>query len=77
MCHLFCDVGALVDEFDHRQESFEQEFQALLRFVADGYIRIDGDRIFVSERGRPYLRLIAAAFDRYLPNSRARHSIAV
>ena len=40
-------------------------------------LTIDGNRITVDERGRPYLRLIAATFDHYLANSRARHSVAV
>jgi oxygen-independent coproporphyrinogen-3 oxidase len=77
MCHLACDIGVLLDEYNHSQESFEQEFEALLPFVADGFVRIDGNRITVDERGRPYLRLIAATFDDYLANSRARHSVAV
>jgi oxygen-independent coproporphyrinogen-3 oxidase len=77
MCHLFCDVGALVDEYNHSQDSFEQEFEDLLPFVTDGFVRIDGNRITVNECGRPYLRLIAATFDGYLGNSRARHSVAV
>jgi oxygen-independent coproporphyrinogen-3 oxidase len=77
MCHLACDIGVLLDEYNHSQESFEQEFEALLPFVADGFVRIDGNRITVDGRGRPYLRLIAATFDQYLANSRARHSVAV
>jgi oxygen-independent coproporphyrinogen III oxidase len=77
MCHLACDIGVLLDEYNHSQESFEQEFEALLPFVADGFVRIDGNRVTVDERGRPYLRLIAATFDDYLANSRARHSVAV
>ena len=77
MCHLTCDIGVLVDEYNHSQESFEQEFEDLLPFVTDGFVRIDGNRITVNECGRPYLRLIAATFDGYLGNSRARHSVAV
>ena len=77
MCHLACDIGVLLDEYNHSQESFEQEFEDLLPFVADGFVRIDGNRVVVDERGRPYLRLIAATFDSYLANSRARHSVAV
>jgi oxygen-independent coproporphyrinogen III oxidase len=77
MCHLYCDIGALLDEYGAVNESFEQEFEALQPFVADGYVRIDGDRIFIYERGRPSLRLIAATFDEYLMESRTRHSMAV
>jgi oxygen-independent coproporphyrinogen-3 oxidase len=77
MCHLSCDVGAVLAEYNHGRESFEREFQALLPFVTDGYVRIEGNRILVYECGRPYLRLIAATFDGYLSNSHARHSVAV
>jgi oxygen-independent coproporphyrinogen-3 oxidase len=77
MCHLDCDIGELLDEHNGVQESFEHEFEALLPFSADGFVRIDGNRIIVEESGRPYLRLIASTFDAYLPNSHVRHSIAV
>ncbi|HUL89838.1 MAG TPA: hypothetical protein VLU23_16875 [Pseudolabrys sp.] len=58
-------------------ESFVQEFEALLPFVEDGFVRIDGKCITVDESGRPYLRLIAATFDNYLANSHAQHLVAV
>lgn len=77
MCHLDCDIGALVNEYNGLQEPFEHELEALLPFAADGLVRIDGNRIIVEERGRPYLRLIASTFDVYLPTSQVRHSIGV
>ena len=40
-------------------------------------ITIDGARVTVTERGRPYVRIAAAAFDAYLPATQKRHSIAV
>jgi oxygen-independent coproporphyrinogen III oxidase len=46
-------------------------------FAAAGLITIEGSRITVTEEGRPFVRLVAAAFDAYLPQSRSRHSIAV
>jgi oxygen-independent coproporphyrinogen-3 oxidase len=77
MCHLDCDIGELLDEYNGIQDSFEQELEALLPFAADGFVRIDGNRIIVEEEGRPYLRLIASTFDAYLLNSHVRHSVAV
>lgn len=44
---------------------------------ADGLVDRDGDRIVVTERGRPFVRAVAAAFDSYLPRGVARHSAAV
>ena len=77
MCHLVCDIDGLLNEYNCAQESFEQEIEALLPFGAEGLVQINGNRISVAESGRPYLRLVAAAFDAYLPNSHARHSVAV
>jgi oxygen-independent coproporphyrinogen-3 oxidase len=77
MCHLDCDIGELLDEYNGIPESFEHELDALQPFVADGFVRMNDNRIIVEERGRPYLRLIASTFDAYLPNSHVRHSVAV
>jgi oxygen-independent coproporphyrinogen-3 oxidase len=78
MCHLTCDVdrAAQVD-LDCGPMAFETEFDQLRPFVAAGLVRIDGRRVTVEEAGRPYLRLVAAAFDSYLAQSHARHSVAV
>jgi oxygen-independent coproporphyrinogen-3 oxidase len=40
-------------------------------------LRLSPGRIAVTEAGRPFLRLIASAFDAYLHASAARHSAAV
>ena len=77
MCNLVCNVEQVAEEIDYHGESFVQEFEALLPFVEDGFVRIDGKCITVDESGRPYLRLIAATFDNYLANSHAQHSVAV
>jgi oxygen-independent coproporphyrinogen-3 oxidase len=77
MCHLDCDIGELLDQYNGIQDSFEHELEALRPFAADGFVRIDGSRIVVEESGRPYLRLIASTFDTYLTNSHTRHSVAV
>jgi oxygen-independent coproporphyrinogen-3 oxidase len=78
MCNLACDLDQVAGEFsDQGRNSFEREIEALTPFVAKGLVRIDGGHVAVNEEGRPYLRLIAAAFDAYLPDSRARHSVAV
>ncbi len=77
MCHLVCDLDVMIDRAGLPRNAFEQEIEALAPFVADGLVKISGGCITVKEIGRPYLRLIAAIFDRYLAGNRARHSIAV
>jgi oxygen-independent coproporphyrinogen-3 oxidase len=74
MCNLTCDLNSFVHDADL---TFANEIDALSPLVADGLLRIEGHRIVVEEDGRLYLRLIAAAFDTYLHNSRARHSVGV
>jgi len=43
----------------------------------DGLIRRFGDRIEVTDEGRPLVRAVAAAFDTYLPSSAATHVAAI
>lgn len=76
MCNLACNIDQVADGCG-TCASFEREIEALLPFVANGFVRVDGRHIAVNESGRPYLRLIAAAFDSYVPNSRAHHPVAV
>jgi oxygen-independent coproporphyrinogen-3 oxidase len=78
MCDMTCDLEQFADEGQMSGCSpFASEIGELKSFAADGVLRIEGLRISVTEAGRPYLRLIAAAFDSYLAQSHARHSIAV
>ncbi len=79
---IMCNMGSDLEPFAHHGQAsgrlpFASELAELRPLVADGLVRIEGLRISVSEAGRPYLRLIAAAFDSYLAQSRARHSLAV
>ncbi len=71
MCDLALDLGA-----DGAQR-FAGELDALRALAADGLLRIDGDRIAVTETGRPFVRIAAAVFDAYLAASQKRHSAAV
>lgn len=77
MCHLDCDIAQLATQHDFQADAFDQEIESLRPFEAEGLVRIDGRRIAVEEKGRPYLRLIAAAFDAHLASGHARHSVAV
>jgi oxygen-independent coproporphyrinogen III oxidase len=40
-------------------------------------VTLDGARVTVTECGRPYIRIAAAAFDAYLNSGQKRHSVAV
>ncbi len=51
--------------------------EALAPLIEDGLAHLDGDTLFVSERGLPFQRVVAAVFDAYLTPSPKRHSRAV
>jgi oxygen-independent coproporphyrinogen-3 oxidase len=76
MCDLAADVGAIAAE-SGSNERFTAEFQALQSFASEGLVSVQGTRISLSEKGRPFVRLIASVFDSYLQQSRERHSVAV
>jgi oxygen-independent coproporphyrinogen III oxidase len=58
-------------------EPFAAEVVRLAAMAADGVIELTGPRVRISERGRPWMRTVAAVFDRYLETGKARHSRAV
>jgi oxygen-independent coproporphyrinogen-3 oxidase len=77
MCDLAVDLEALPAGTPRGAATFEHERADLDALSAAGLITIEGSRITVTEEGRPFVRLVAAAFDAYLPQGRSRHSIAV
>lgn len=78
MCNMACDLGRIADDGGAKGVPlFASEIDQLRPFVADGLVQVEGLRVSVAEEGRPYLRLIASAFDSYLAQSQARHSVAV
>ncbi|WP_136656507.1 oxygen-independent coproporphyrinogen III oxidase [Nitratireductor sp. XY-223] len=78
---LMCDFGFSGDELRSR---FGQPAETVLE-EADALVKSDGHDLFVkdagayrvTETGRPYVRTIAAEFDRYLRKGTARHSVSV
>jgi len=70
MCDLEADIGAF---------SQGMTGERLAEMEADGIVQCAGDKISVTEPGRPFLRSVCAVFDRYLPpvHGERRHAIAV
>lgn len=68
---LMCDLEIGLDP------TFADEVASLAPLADDGLLTIDGRHLAITERGRPYVRIVAAAFDAYLAASRSRHSAAV
>jgi oxygen-independent coproporphyrinogen-3 oxidase len=78
MCDMAVDLGAIADEFGFDVATdFSDELDSLQPFEKNGSVLIDGRRIRITEKGRPYLRLVASAFDAYLGRAKTKHSVAV
>jgi oxygen-independent coproporphyrinogen-3 oxidase len=73
---LMCDFAVDLDTIDGYQE-LPDALAALQPLAEDGLVAITGPRIAVTAAGRPFVRLVAAAFDAYLGRGTARHSRAV
>lgn len=86
MTNYACDLGSVCAQFGLAIQHVSNAFTYLEDLVGDGLVTLDLDgpgqaRVRVTEAGRPYVRLAAAAFDAYLAESqasgKARHSAAV
>lgn len=77
MCGLAVDLDVITADEGSDINGLAAGLERLTPFVADGLTRIEGHRIVVTEEGRPFVRLIAAAFDAYLDRGEKRHSRAV
>jgi oxygen-independent coproporphyrinogen-3 oxidase len=79
MCDLSVDLDVLCASEGNGADAapLDECIAALAPLAADGIVQIDGRRIVINEEGRPFTRLVAAAFDAYHANSSAGHSLAV
>jgi oxygen-independent coproporphyrinogen-3 oxidase len=77
MCDLAVDAAAVCERHGAEPAVLDPALAALRPLAADGLIEMEGRRIAVTEAGRPFVRLAAAAFDAYLGTGQARHSRAV
>jgi len=77
MCRFEVDVEEISNRHDINPASLQGSLNALHPLREDGLIEIDGSRIKLSPDRRAFVRLVAAAFDAYLPSGAARHSAAV
>ncbi|MCW5699682.1 MAG: oxygen-independent coproporphyrinogen III oxidase [Rhodospirillales bacterium] len=77
MCDLGVDLKVVCDRYDRSVAELTSSIDALASLVDDGVVHVDDGHISISERGRPFVRLVAAAFDTYLATGQKRHSRAV
>jgi len=79
MCDLEVDVVARAAAHGADPAPLVAALAGLAPFAADGLANWDGARLSVSEKGRPFVRSVAALFDAYLKQAddKPRHSRAV
>ena len=77
MCDMRVDLDRVRERHPDVAETFGDELGMLCLMANDGLVTLGGNTITVTEKGRPWLRAVAAVFDRYLRNGAGRHSVAV
>lgn len=77
MCDLAFDADALRAQYGVAGDGLIAEAGHLCQDDRDGLVRTTTTGFAVTERGRPFVRSIAARFDSYLSQGAARHSVAV
>jgi oxygen-independent coproporphyrinogen III oxidase len=77
MCDFALDFGALCEAQGLAADTLDAALPRLETLAEEGLITLAGRRIMVTKRGRPFVRLAAAAFDAWLHANAARHSVAV
>jgi oxygen-independent coproporphyrinogen-3 oxidase len=77
MCSLEVDPEEVCSGHSLAHDVFTGERERLKGMAEDGLVELDGTRIRVTEAGRPFVRVVAAAFDVYLRQDGQRHSRAV
>lgn len=76
MCDFRVDIDHLVAK--HRLPTiFSRELAKIDLLGAQGLTRRSGRCVEVTKKGKPFARVVASVFDRYLEGNQTRHSVAV
>ena len=77
MCDLQVDLGKVCKVFGRDSGVFAEEVAGLTALAADGLVEMDDEIIRVTERGRPFVRVVCAGFDSYFRAGKERSAPAV
>ena len=77
MCDGHVDAAAIGREHNAPDAWWGDAFQTLEEMESDGLLTLSPGKVHMTTRGRPLVRIAAAAFDAYLKQSSARHSASV
>jgi oxygen-independent coproporphyrinogen-3 oxidase len=67
MCDFAADLRQICARFDTAPPALQPDIDRLSAYASEGLVRFEDGRLTITRRGRPLARLIAAAFDAYLP----------
>jgi oxygen-independent coproporphyrinogen III oxidase len=79
MCHMRLDDAILADlpGTPQQKQAIRDEMDQLKDEMSRGWVKRTRNTVVITEKGRPFLRLIASRFDAWLAHSAGRHSVAV
>ncbi len=77
MCDGSVDVAEIGQHHDASDNWWSDAFASLEEMEADGLLSLSKGKVEMTPLGRPLVRLAAAAFDTYISENAARHSVAV
>lgn len=74
MCHFEVDLADICHRHGTALQPLLADVPALPVLIDDGLAALDGTRLSVTERGRPLVRSVCAAFDRHYTGGEGRHA---
>ena len=77
MCDGHVDARAIGQKHNAPDGWWHDAFDTLEELRADGLLDLSSGTVRMSAKGRPLVRIAASAFDAYLHDSSARHSVSV
>ncbi len=77
MCHFEVDLADVCRRHGATLQPLLADVTTLPALIDDGLAALDGARLSVTERGRPLVRSVCAAFDRHYAGGEGRHARAI
>lgn len=74
MCHFEVDLADICQRHGSALQPLLSDVATLPTLIGDGLAALDGTRLSVTERGRPLVRSVCAAFDRHYTGGEGRHA---
>ncbi len=77
MCYYSVDLEAVCRTHAVSIDTLVEARSMLMDLAGDGLVTFEGPVVKVAPDAKPFVRVVASAFDAYLPKQAARHSTAV